>query len=180
MWWDVFCYFFFFFSSRRRHTRCALVTGVQTCALPIYWLEKASAVAENDHQQKSLNLLIEYYKTGDLKKWDEYNISWVQDTASVIDFANGFIEVYNDALGIKGSFEGVLSLRDFETTKRIKAIADEAQWFEDNSPLEPAHKKKEVKGISAKAITVIVESGDAAPSTPIGINLPNSDRIRKD
>jgi len=146
----------------------------------IYWLEKASTVAENDNQKKSLNLLIEYYKTGDLKKWDEYNISWVQDTASVIDFANGFIEVYNDALGIKGSFEGVLSLRDFETTKRIKAIADEAQWFEDNSPLEPAHKKKEVKGISAKAITVIVESGDAAPSTPIGINLPNSDWIRKD
>lgn len=146
----------------------------------IYWLEKASTVAENDHQQKSLNLLVDYYKTGDLKKWDEYNISWVQDTASVIDFANGFIEVYNDALGIKGSFEGVLSLRDFETTKRIKAIADEAQWFEDNSPLEPAHKKKEVKGISAKAITVIVESGDAAPSTPIGINLPNSDWIRKD
>jgi len=146
----------------------------------IYWLEKASTVAENDNQKKSLNLLIEYYKTGDLKKWDEYNISWVQDTASVIDFANGFIEVYNDALGIKGSFEGVLSLRDFETTKRIKAIADEAQWFEDNSPLEPAHKKKKVKGISAKAITVIVESGDAAPSTPIGINLPNSDWIRKD
>src|SRR5690554_5774103 len=146
----------------------------------IYWLEKASTVAENDHQKKSLDLLIEYYKTGDLKKWDEYNISWVQDTASVIDFANGFIEVYNDALGIKGSFEGVLSLRDFETTKRIKAIADEAQWFEDNSPLEAEHKKKEVKGISAKAITVIVESGDAAPSTPIGINLPNSDWIRKD
>ncbi|HUH19830.1 dipeptidyl-peptidase 3 family protein [Albibacterium sp.] len=146
----------------------------------IYWLKKAATVAENDNQKKSLDLLIEYYKTGDLKKWDEYNISWVQDTASVIDFANGFIEVYNDALGIKGSFEGVLSLRDFETTKRIKAIADEAQWFEDNSPLEAEHKKKEVKGISAKAITVIVESGDAAPSTPIGINLPNSDWIRKD
>jgi len=146
----------------------------------IYWLEKAATVAENDNQKQSLDLLIEYYKTGDLKKWDEYNISWVKDTASVIDFANGFIEVYNDALGIKGSFEGVLSLRDFETTKRIKAIADEAQWFEDNSPLDPAHKKKEVKGISAKAITVIVESGDAAPSTPIGINLPNSDWIRKD
>lgn len=146
----------------------------------IFWLEKATTVAESDHQKKSLQLLIEYYKTGDLKKWDEYNISWVQDTTSVIDFANGFIEVYSDALGIKGSFESVLSLRDFETTKRIKAIADEAQWFEDNSPLDPAHKKKEVKGISAKAITVIVESGDAAPSTPIGINLPNSDWIRKE
>ena len=146
----------------------------------IFWLEKATTVAESDHQKKSLQLLIEYYKTGDLKKWDEYNISWVQDTTSVIDFANGFIEVYSDALGIKGSFESVLSLRDFETTKRIKAIADEAQWFEDNSPLDAAHKKKEVKGISAKAITVIVESGDAAPSTPIGINLPNSDWIRKE
>src|SRR5690606_25949171 len=130
--------------------------------------------------KNSLQLLIEYYKTGDLEKWDEYNISWVKDTTSVIDFASGFIEVYNDALGIKGSFESVLSLRDFETTKRIKAIADEAQWFEDNSPLIPEHKKKEVKGISAKAITVIVESGDAAPSTPIGINLPNSDWIRKE
>ncbi|WP_118193661.1 dipeptidyl-peptidase 3 family protein [Albibacterium indicum] len=146
----------------------------------IFWLEKAVNVAENDQQKNSLQLLIEYYKTGDLKKWDEYNISWVKDTTSVIDFANGFIEVYNDALGIKGSFESVLSLRDFETTKRIKAIADEAQWFEDNSPLIPEHKKKEVKGISAKAITVIVESGDAAPSTPIGINLPNSDWIRKE
>lgn len=146
----------------------------------VYWLEKAVTVAENAQQQNSLRLLIEYYRTGDLKKWDEYNISWVKDTTSVIDFANGFIEVYNDALGIKGSFESVLSLRDFETTKRIKAIADEAQWFEDNSPLLPEHKKKEVKGISAKAITVILESGDAAPSTPIGINLPNSDWIRKE
>src|SRR5690606_17281777 len=146
----------------------------------IFWLEKAVNVAENDQQKNSLQLLIEYYKTGDLEKWDEYNISWVKDTTSVIDFASGFIEVYNDALGIKGSFESVLSLRDFETTKRIKAIADEAQWFEDNSPLIPEHKKKEVKGISAKAITVIVESGDAAPSTPIGINLPNSDWIRKE
>lgn len=146
----------------------------------IFWLEKAVNVAENDQQKNSLQLLIEYYITGDLEKWDEYNISWVKDTTSVIDFASGFIEVYNDALGIKGSFESVLSLRDFETTKRIKAIADEAQWFEDNSPLIPEHKKKEVKGISAKAITVIVESGDAAPSTPIGINLPNSDWIRKE
>ena len=146
----------------------------------IFWLEKAANVAENDHQKKSLSLLIEYYKSGDLKKWDEYNISWVQDTTSIIDFTNGFIEVYSDAIGKKGSFESVLSLRDFETTKRIKLIADDAQWFEDNSPLDAAHKKKEVKGISAKAITVIVESGDAAPSTPIGINLPNSDWIRKE
>jgi len=146
----------------------------------VAYLEKALPFAENEQQQKTLALLIEYYKTGDLKKWDEYNISWVQDTTSTIDFANGFIEVYNDAMGIKGSYEAVLSLRDFETTKRIKAIADQAQWFEDNSPLKPEHKKKIVKGISAKAITAIVEAGDAAPSTPIGINLPNSDWLRKE
>ncbi|WP_025763792.1 dipeptidyl-peptidase 3 family protein [Dyadobacter tibetensis] len=145
----------------------------------IYWLEKAVSVAENAQQQKALSLLIEYYKTGDLKTWDAYNIAWVADTASRIDVVNGFVEVYNDALGIKGSYESVVSLKDLEATKRIKAIADQAQWFEDNSPLSPEHKKKEVKGISAKAITVIVEGGDAAPNTPIGINLPNSDWVRK-
>lgn len=146
----------------------------------IFWLQKAVGVAENDQQKKSLSLLIEYYKTGDLKKWDEFNIAWVDDTSSVIDVTNGFIEVYNDALGIKGSYESVVSLKDFETTKRIEKIAREAQWFEDHSPLLPENKKKNVKGISAKAITVIGEAGDAAPSTPIGINLPNSDWIRKE
>lgn len=146
----------------------------------IFWLEKAIPEAENPTQQQALTLLADYYRTGDLHTWDEYNKVWVQDTTSTIDFANGFIEVYNDALGIKGSYEAVLSLKDVETTKRIKAIADEAQWFEDNSPLMPEHKKKEVKGISAKAITVIAEAGDAAPSTPIGINLPNSDWLRKE
>ncbi|GAA4797338.1 dihydrofolate reductase [Olivibacter ginsenosidimutans] len=146
----------------------------------VSWLGKAIPFAENEQQAHTLSLLVDYYKTGDLKKWDEYNISWVQDTTSTIDFANGFIEVYNDAIGIKGSYESVLSLRDFETTKRIKAIADQAQWFEDHSPLKPEHKKKTVKGISAKAITAIVEAGDAAPSTPIGINLPNSDWLRKE
>jgi dipeptidyl-peptidase-3 len=146
----------------------------------IFWLEKAIPVAENDQQRKALQLLVEYYKSGDLKKWDEYNIAWVSDTASRLDVINGFVEVYNDALGIKGSYESVVSLKDMEATKRIKAIADQAQWFEDNSPLMPAHKKKEVKGISAKAITVIIESGGAAPNTPIGINLPNSDWVRKE
>ncbi|HEY9561097.1 MAG TPA: dihydrofolate reductase, partial [Anseongella sp.] len=146
----------------------------------IYWLEKAVPLAENPGQQKALSLLADYYKTGDLATWDEYNKAWVQDTASTIDFANGFIEVYNDAMGIKGSYEAVLSLKDFESTRRIKAIADQAQWFEDHSPLMPEHKKKEVKGISAKAITVISEAGDAAPATPIGINLPNSDWLRKE
>ncbi|WP_257657206.1 dipeptidyl peptidase 3 [Parapedobacter lycopersici] len=146
----------------------------------IFWLQKAIPLAENDQQKAALTLLAEYYRTGDLKTWDEYNKAWVQDTTGTIDFANGFIEVYNDAIGVKGSYEAVLSLKDFESTKRIQAIANEAQWFEDHSPLQPEHKKKEVKGISAKAITVIAEAGDAAPSTPIGINLPNSDWLRKE
>lgn len=146
----------------------------------IYWIERAIPLSENEHQKKALEILVQYYKTGDLKLWDEYSIEWVANTESTIDFTTGFIEVYGDALGKKGSFESVLSLKDFEATKRIKAISDQAQWFEDNSPLMPEHKKKEVKGISAKVITTIVESGDAAPSTPIGINLPNSDWLRKD
>ncbi len=146
----------------------------------IGWLEKATTVAENEQQKKTLQLLIEFYKTGDLKKFDDYSIEWVSDTASRIDVVNGFIEVYLDAIGKKGSFESTVSMKDMEATKRIKAIADQAQWFEDNSPLMPEHKKKSVKGITAKAITVIVESGDAAPSTPIGINLPNADWIRKE
>lgn len=146
----------------------------------IFWLEKAVPLAENDKQKEALGLLADYYRTGDLKTWDEYNKAWVQDTTGTIDFVNGFVEVYNDAMGIKGSYEAVLSFKDLESTKRIKAIADEAQWFEDNSPLLHEHKKKEVKGISAKAITVIAEAGDATPSTPIGINLPNSDWLRKE
>ena len=145
----------------------------------IGWLQKASAVAEDTTQKKSLDLLIQFYKTGDLKTWDEYNIAWVH-TASRIDAVNGFIEVYLDAIGKKGSFESTVSLKDMEETKRIEAIANQAQWFEDNSPIMPEHKKKTVKGITGKAITVIVESGDAAPSTPIGINLPNAEWIRKE
>lgn len=145
----------------------------------VYWLEKAIPVAENDQQRKSLELLVDFYKTGDLKTFDEYSIAWANDTASRIDVVNGFIEVYLDAIGKKGSFESVVSLKDLEATKRINAIAQEAQWFEDNSPLMEEHKKEKVKGITAKAITAIVESGDAAPSTPIGINLPNADWIRK-
>jgi dipeptidyl-peptidase-3 len=158
------------------------VGGMYDAALQkvVYWLDKAATVAENAQQKKALQLLSEYYKTGDLHKWDEYNMAWVSDTASRIDISHGFIEVYNDPIGKKGSFESVLSLKDLETTKKIAAIAKEAQWFEDNSPLMPEHKKKTVKGITAKAITVIVEAGDAAPSTPIGINLPNSDWLRKE
>lgn len=146
----------------------------------IGWIEKAIPFAENNEQANALKLWVKYYQTGDVRDWDAYNIAWVKDTVSVIDYASGFIEVYADPMGKKGSFETVLSLRDFESTKRIQAIAKEAQWFEDNSPLMNEHKKEDVKGISAKAINVIVESGDAAPSTPIGINLPNSDWIRKE
>lgn len=146
----------------------------------IGWLEKAATVAENDIQKKALELLVKYYKTGDLKVWDDYSIAWVNDKDSRLDAVNGFIEVYLDAIGKKGSFESTVSLKDMEETKRIEAIAKEAQWFEDNSPLMKEHKKDTVKGITAKAITVIVESGDAAPLTPIGINLPNAEWIRKD
>lgn len=146
----------------------------------IYWLERAVPVAENAQQRKSLELLIKYYQTGDLKTFDDYSIAWAADTNSRIDVVNGFIEVYMDPIGKKGSFESVVSLKDLEATKRISAIAKQAQWFEDHSPLQPEHKKKAVKGITAKAITVIMESGDAAPSTPIGVNLPNADWIRKE
>ena len=146
----------------------------------VYWLEKASSVAENAEQKKSLNLLIQFYKTGDLHTFDEYSIAWVNDVNSRTDVVNGFIEVYHDPLGMKGSFESVVSIKDMEATKRIEAIAKEAQWFEDNSPLMPEHKKKNVKGIIAKAITVLMESGATAPAGPIGINLPNNDWIRKE
>jgi dipeptidyl-peptidase-3 len=146
----------------------------------VSWLQKAIPVAENAQQRKSLELLVKFYQTGDLKTFDEYSIAWAADTASRIDVVNGFIEVYMDPIGKKGSYESVVSLKDLEATKRISAIAKNAQWFEDHSPLMPEHKKKEVKGITAKAITVIVESGDAAPSTPIGVNLPNADWIRKE
>ncbi len=145
----------------------------------IYWLEKASTVAENDKQKKHIDLLVKYYKSGDLKDFDDYSIAWVEDTESSIDFINGFIEVYLDAIGIKGSFESVVNVKDVETSKRIATISENAQWFEDNSPLIEEHKKKNVKGINAKVINAVVESGDAAPSTPIGINLPNADWIRK-
>lgn len=146
----------------------------------IGWLQKAATVAENPTQKHALELLIKYYQTGDLKVWDDYNIAWVKDVNSRVDVVNGFIEVYLDAIGKKASFESTVSIKDMEETKRIEAIAREAQWFEDNSPIMKEHKKATVKGITAKAITVVVECGDAAPSTPIGINLPNAEWIRKE
>ncbi len=146
----------------------------------VYWLEKAATVAENNLQKETLLELVKYYKTGNLKDFDAYNKLWVKDTKSRVDAVNGFIEVYNDPLGYRGSFESVVSIKDLEATKRIKAIGDNAQWFEDHSPIDNKYKKKKVVGISAKVITVVVESGDASPSTPIGINLPNSSWIRKE
>jgi len=144
----------------------------------VYWLEKAVTVAENEAQAKALRLLIEYYQTGDLAKFDEYSIAWVADTASDIDVINGFIEVYNDPKGYRGSYESIVQIRDPEASKRIAAIGAEAQWFEDNSPIMDEHKKANVQGISARVINVAGEAGDASPSTPIGINLPNANWIR--
>lgn len=144
----------------------------------VYWLERAIGVAENDKQKRALELLVEYYRSGDLEDFDEYNIAWVEDTNSAIDVINGFIEVYNDPLGYRGSFESVVSFRDAEATRRISAIGERAQWFEDNSPILDEHKKADVTGIDGKVITVVMESGDASPATPIGINLPNSSWIR--
>lgn len=146
----------------------------------VYWLKKAITVAETEQQKKSLKKLVEFYTTGDLKTFDEYSILWLHDTASTVDVVNGFIEVYGDPLGRKGSFQSVVSIKDLEATKRAKLISEYAQWFEDNSPIDKEFKKKKVKGVSAKVIDVVVESGDCSPTTPIGVNLPNADWIRKD
>jgi dipeptidyl-peptidase-3 len=146
----------------------------------IYWLQKAVTVAENPQQGKALEQLIAYYQTGDLKTWDNYNILWSTSTAGDIDWINGFIEVYGDALGKRASYESMVQITDFEASKQMKVVAENAQWFEDNSPLMPAHKKKSVKGVSYKVIQVASESGDASPSTPIGVNLPNNNWIREE
>ncbi|MBN1187571.1 MAG: dihydrofolate reductase [Bacteroidales bacterium] len=145
-----------------------------------YWLEKAAGVAENDQQKAVIQKLIEYYKTGDLKTFDDYSVLWVEDLDSRIDFVNGFIENYEDPLSLKATWEGLVNFKDIEATKRTEIISSNAQWFEDHSPIEDRFKKKEVKGVSAKVITAAILAGDCYPSTPIGINLPNADWIRKD
>lgn len=164
------------------HEKVYMIDGLYSEAIEriVYWLEKAVHVTENRAQKKALELLIKFYRTGDLNDFDAYSIAWLQDTSSMIDVVNGFIEVYGDPLGHKGAYESVVSMRDMEATKRMAALAKEAKWFEANSPIMDAHRKKDVKGVSYKVITVIVEGGDAAPSTPIGINLPNSNWIRKE
>ncbi len=143
------------------------------------WLEKAVGVAENEKQANALKLLIEYYKTGDLVKWDEYNLAWIEATSGDIDYINSFIEVYNDPKGYKGSYESIVQITDFEASKRMKMVVDNAQWFETHSTIMDAHKKKNVTGISYKVVTVAGESGDASPASAIGVNLPNADWIRK-
>ncbi len=146
----------------------------------IYWLEKAITVAENEQQKAGFEKLIEYYKTGCLQTWDDYNVIWVQDLASTVDYINGFIETYGDPFSRKATWEAIVNFKNIEATKRTKIISENAQWFEDNSPIDPRFKKETVKGVSAKVITVAQLGGDCHPSTPIGINLPNADWIRRD
>ncbi|MDX1603553.1 MAG: dihydrofolate reductase [Salinimicrobium sediminis] len=146
----------------------------------IFWLEKAKGVAENEEQAKALGLLIDYYKSGDLKTWDEYNIAWVQATKGNIDYINSFIEVYNDPLGYTGSYENIVQIKDFDMSEKMSVLEDNVQWFEDNAPLMEEHKKDSVVGVTYKTVIVAGESGDASPATPIGVNLPNSNWIRKE
>ena len=143
----------------------------------IYWIEKAKSVAENDDQRKSFDLLIEYYKTGDIYKWDEYCVQWVK-TQTDIDWINGFVEVYGDAAGRKGAYESIVQIKDMEASKTTEVINEYVQWFEDNSSIMDEHKKEDVVGVSYKVVNVAMESGDASPSTPIGVNLPNNNWIR--
>ena len=143
-------------------------------------LEKAAAVAENDAQKRCIALLADYYRTGDLELWDEYNIEWVNDTLGTVDFVNGFVEDYNDPLGRKATWEGLVNIKDHEASERTEIISANAQWFEDNSPVDNRFKKPVVKGVSAKVINAVTLAGDCYPSTPIGINLPNADWIRRE
>ena len=144
----------------------------------VKWLELAQGVAENEAQGKALGLLIKYYKTGDLQTWDNYNVAWTGATEGNIDYINSFIEVYNDPLGYKGSYETVVQIKDFDMSKKMAVLSENAQWFEDNSPLMDEHKKKNVVGVTYKVVNVAGEAGDASPSTPIGVNLPNANWIR--
>lgn len=145
-----------------------------------YWLAKAMPYAANDHQKRVIAQLIEFNKTGDLSMFDSYCIDWVSDIDSRVDFVNGFTETYGDPLGLKGSWESLVNFKDIEATKRTIKISDNAQWFEDHSPVDPQYKKREVKGVSAKVITAAMLGGDCYPASPLGINLPNSNWIRKE
>ncbi|MCQ2286173.1 MAG: dipeptidyl peptidase 3 [Bacteroidales bacterium] len=157
------------------------VGGLYSSAIEkvIFWLDKAAEVAENDAQKAHILKLIEYYRNGDLKTWDDYNVLWVSDNDSRVDYVNGFIEVYDDPLGRKATWEAVVDYKDLQNNKRTELISNNAQWFEDNSPIDRIYKKKEVKGVVAKVITVAQLGGGCYPATPIGINLPNANWIRK-
>ena len=144
----------------------------------IKWLELALDVAENKPQGDALSLLISYYKSGDLQTWDDYNVAWTSATDGNIDYINSFIEVYNDPLGYRGSYENIVQIKDFDMSAKMAVLSENAQWFEDNSPLIESHKKKNVVGVSYKTVNVAGEAGDASPSTPIGVNLPNANWIR--
>ncbi len=141
-------------------------------------LENAIEVAENNGQAEALELLIKYYQTGDLSIWDEYNISWVSNTDGDVDYINGFVEVYNDPMGYRGSYETIVQIKDFDASERMAVVADNVQWFEDNSPIDENHKKESVVGVSYKIVEAAGEAGDSSPSTPIGVNLPNANWIR--
>lgn len=144
----------------------------------IYWLEKARSAAENEQQKAIISILIDYYRTGDLRTFDRFSIEWLRETDGLIDFINGFIEVYGDPLGLKASWEGFVSYKDKDATRRAQTISDNAQWFEDHSPVDPRFKKKEVKGVIANVVCAAMLGGDEYPSSAIGINLPNADWIR--
>ena len=146
----------------------------------VFWLEKAAQVAENETQQKTIETLITFYRNGDLKTYDDYSVLWVEDLLSQVDFVNGFTETYIDPLGMKGSWESLVNFKNIEATKRTTIISNNAQWFENNSPIDPKFRKEKVKGVSAKVITAAILAGDCYPSTPIGINLPNANWIRRD
>ncbi len=156
------------------------VGGMYGAALAesVKWLELAAGVAENPEQKAAIDLLIAYYRTGDLKTWDDFNVAWVKDTKSSVDFILGFVEVYNDPMGKRGSYEACIEVNDPEATRNMAVIMENAQWFEDNSPLLPQHKKKSVVGITYRFINTVGEAGDAAPATPVGVNLPNANWIR--
>ena len=145
----------------------------------VKWLTLAQGVAENKAQGDALGLLIKYYQTGDLQIWDDYNVAWTAATEGNIDYINSFIEVYNDPMGYRGSYETVVQIKDFDMSKKMSVVSNSAQWFEDNSPLMEAHKKKNVVGVTYKVVSVAGEAGDASPSTPIGVNLPNANWIRQ-
>ena len=144
----------------------------------VYWLKKAAEVAENDQQRKVIGLLVDYYETGDLRLFDQYSIEWLKEQEGMVDFINGFIEVYGDPLGLKGSWEGLVEYKDMEATRRTETISVHAQWFEDHSPVDPRFRKPQVKGVTAHVICAAMLGGDEYPASAIGINLPNADWIR--